>query len=534
MTEEDGQRTISKRQIARLIGGADFPAFVLSESGQIVFANDALGKLLQCDPDALIGWECGVQRPDAADASRFASVLPNVERPDRAAILARWLSPFPNTDPRLAGIQRDRLPLPLPTASEPPEPNHAIDAAWEAELEPVVSEEHHGLASNARTHEDWVRISIPLDRGETPLVLVFLKPDRGEIQGIRAGWTASPIKHASIEHWLAAPSLDDLWFLQGSSAAATSMRHQMMVASSGHHSLCIRGVDGSPAMLVANSIFRERSRSNVPSDADRASRKTITIDCRLIDRDLLQSLFDWIDDESRHGQVPAVIVDRIELLPPELRQPLARKQQSGGWEIIATTHSEDLFSNSQDLSAWSQCVAKLRSQSLELTPLSDRLADVESLIAAWLERCPSTGKKLNHWTWTREFLEAMQAYSWPGDCDEFDSAMRHACASSDDGVLRDSHLPISLRTFPSHMAREKPLEPVVLDELLEQFEKELIQRALQRFPRNRSAAAKLLGISRARLLRRLQQWGMEGAESERPAVQDEVIFEEFDGSDDAS
>jgi DNA-binding NtrC family response regulator len=254
----------------------------------------------------------------------------------------------------------------------------------------------------------------------------------------------------------------------------------------------------------------------------------------LIDRDLLQSLFDWIDDESRHGQVPTVIVDRIESLPPELRQPLARKQQSGGWQVIATTRSADLFSSHQDLSAWSQFLGKLQSQSLELTPLSDRLGDIESLIAAWLGRCPASEKKPNHWTWTREFLEAMQAYSWPGDCDEFDGAMRHACECSEEGVLRDSHLPISLRTFPSHMAREKRVEPVVLDELLEQFEKELIQRAMQRFPRNRTAAAKLLGISRARLLRRLQQWGMESVESERPAAQDEVIFEEFDGADDAS
>ncbi|MFN7733968.1 MAG: helix-turn-helix domain-containing protein [Pirellula sp.] len=534
MTEEDGQRTISKRQIARLIGGADYPAYVLSESGQIVFANDALGKLLQCDPDALIGWECGVQRPDAPDARPFASGLPNNDRPDRAAILARWLGPFPNADPRLASIQRDRLPLPPSAPSVPTEPTRAIESSWEAVLEPVSSDEHEALTSKAGSHEDWVRISIPLDRGEAPLVLVFLKPDRGDIEGIRAGWTASPIKHAAIERWLAAPSLDDLWFPQGSSAAATSMRNQMMVACSGHHSLCIRGVEGSPAMLVANTIFRARNRSQAPSDANRATRKTITIDCRLIDRDLLQSLFDWIDDESRHGQVPTVIVDRIELLPPELRQPLARKQQSGGWQVIATTRSADLFSSHQDLSAWSQFLGKLQSQSLELTPLSDRLGDIESLIAAWLGRCPASEKKPNHWTWTREFLEAMQAYSWPGDCDEFDGAMRHACECSEEGVLRDSHLPISLRTFPSHMAREKRVEPVVLDELLEQFEKELIQRAMQRFPRNRTAAAKLLGISRARLLRRLQQWGMESVESERPAAQDEVIFEEFDGADDAS
>jgi transcriptional regulator with PAS, ATPase and Fis domain len=47
-----------------------------------------------------------------------------------------------------------------------------------------------------------------------------------------------------------------------------------------------------------------------------------------------------------------------------------------------------------------------------------------------------------------------------------------------------------------------------LDAILEDVERTMILRALEISPSNKTAAAKLLNISRARLLRRLQQWGM--------------------------
>ncbi len=57
-----------------------------------------------------------------------------------------------------------------------------------------------------------------------------------------------------------------------------------------------------------------------------------------------------------------------------------------------------------------------------------------------------------------------------------------------------------------HPRREE--QRIVLDELLADVEREVILRALARTQQNKAKAAKLLGISRPRLLRRIEQLGL--------------------------
>jgi DNA-binding NtrC family response regulator len=152
------------------------------------------------------------------------------------------------------------------------------------------------------------------------------------------------------------------------------------------------------------------------------------------------------------------------------------------------------------------------------------------------------------------------AYAWPLDAEEFDQALNESirrCHSealradppsderrdqeqehrdleqaikTQERLLDETHLPISLRTFPSHIERLSPPEPIVLDDELKSYERKLIERALRDHPRNNTAAAKALGISRARLLRRMQQWGLGSPQSTtRPT--DQVVFEEVESDE---
>ena len=62
---------------------------------------------------------------------------------------------------------------------------------------------------------------------------------------------------------------------------------------------------------------------------------------------------------------------------------------------------------------------------------------------------------------------------------------------------------------------------MLLDPLLTGLETRLIALALERSRNNRSKAAELLGINRARLLRRIEQLGLNGeAIEETDAIQD--------------
>lgn len=510
MSEDEAQRGIAKRQIARLIGGAAFPAYVLSEDLQIVFANEALGRLLGCDPDALIGLEC----PRRIDGGKAQPASPGTETEsaggqpkDRA--LAAWLSPFPNSDPKLASLHRDCLPTFLPATPGRLESNSLS-------CEPIEE-------GSEATSTPWLRVSMPLELGESPLTLVFLKPDRGDLEAIPVGETASRIKAIALRWGLEFPSMGELWFVHGPSPAASVIRNQLAVAGAGQHSLLIEGVAGSPTLLLAHAIHRARKTSL--STTPFVTSQPITIECRLMDRDLLQSVFDWIDDESRQGGPPTIVLHEIELLSPELRQPLARKQQLGRWCVLGTTSlssSLQSLANQGNSPAWAQLLALLQTQTLRLSPLSERVGDMESLVSAWLDQSEVQRSGLQHATWSREFMDAIQAYSWPGDCEEFQQALEHAVRSAASEKLSESHLPISIRTFPSHNAHRAAMDPIVLDDVLENIERELIARAVQRFPRNRTAAAKLLGISRARLLRRLQQTGLGQAVSKTPRDEDAV------------
>ena len=69
-------------------------------------------------------------------------------------------------------------------------------------------------------------------------------------------------------------------------------------------------------------------------------------------------------------------------------------------------------------------------------------------------------------------------------------------------------------------------ESVDLDSILEDVEKTMIMRALERFPQNKTSAAKILNISRARLLRRLQQWGIQSESGTVEGEDDSPVFNE--------
>lgn len=515
MSEDEAQRGIAKRQIARLIGGAAFPAYVLSEDLQIVFANEALGELLGCDPDALIGLECPRSvHSEKPRPSPETETVPNSGLANERA-LAAWLSPFPNSDPKRASLHRDGLPTFLPAKLD----------RLESNLTPF---EPFDEAPNDTT-TPWLRLSMPLELGESPLTLVFLKPDQGDLEAIPVGETASRIKSIAMRYGLEFPTMAELWFVHGPSPAAAVIRNQLAVAGTGQHSLLIEGVNGASTLLLAHSIHRSRKAN--PTTTPIPTSRPITIECRLMDRDLLQSVFDWIDDESRQGITPTIVLHEIELLSQELRQPLARKQQQGRWCVLGTTSmTNSLLSlaTPENSPAWAQLVALLQTQTLRLSPLSERVGDMESLVSAWLDQWAVQLSSFKHSTWSREFMDAIQAYSWPGDCEEFHQALEHAVRSAAGTMLLESHLPISIRTFPSHNAAAPAMDPIVLDDVLENIERELIARAVQRFPRNRTAAAKLLGISRARLLRRLQQTGLSDTASKIPIDDDAVVFEEFE------
>jgi DNA-binding NtrC family response regulator len=114
------------------------------------------------------------------------------------------------------------------------------------------------------------------------------------------------------------------------------------------------------------------------------------------------------------------------------------------------------------------------------------------------------------------------AYSWPGNVEELAETIHQSCEHAAGPLVQVSDLPPRL-----HHAADKEARPaaeperIELDAYLATIETELLRRAMAQSRGNKTKAAELLGIHRARLIRRLVQLGLAPAAS----AEEPVVFE---------
>ena len=141
---------------------------------------------------------------------------------------------------------------------------------------------------------------------------------------------------------------------------------------------------------------------------------------------------------------------------------------------------------------------------LTMPPLRDRKSDIPLLAAAFIkELSKDNGKQVNDLS--PEALQLLLDHSWPGNVRELRAAIEHGVVMCNGNRITPRHLPASLKgdVFTSAGPRllGAPAAPEDLD--LAKMEARLIKRALEITDDNRTEAAKLLGLSRRTLQRKL-------------------------------
>jgi len=145
---------------------------------------------------------------------------------------------------------------------------------------------------------------------------------------------------------------------------------------------------------------------------------------------------------------------------------------------------------------------------IELPGLAERREDIPLLAQALLEDLNSRGEK-QVGGFTPEALDRLAAYAWPGNVDELAQAVAEAHGRAEGVEIGPVDLPQRLHLAAEAMAhRPRKEETIVLDEFLARVERELIARALERSKHNKAKAARLLGLTRPRLYRRMVQLGL--------------------------
>ncbi len=482
---DESNRSIAKRQIARLLGSSSIPICVLSEEDTLVFANEALGKLVGRSVESLLGLRCGTPVPEDGSPDAHLSAF--------FSLPIHWS----RTDLKL-----------LPEANPFPTP-----------------EDQQTRVVRVDDSSGWVRCLIPLEEDNGCVLCIFCKNLSSAPHGI-VDEHAAIIQRILRDNRNKYQHLDDMWFLQGKSVGARRALEQVQLAIANSLPLTIFGQVGSGRSWLAQAIQAHRRGIGINRSRFANEESMVRIDCSLMDVELLHSMLEVVVERTLHERAaPTVFLDNLEGLPDECAYILASFLKRHEEAVcIATCDSAAIQTLPKGNVLLNEVIARTCILRIDLPRLVDRMEDLPTLISSWFIEQHKTGAA------TQEigdsFIDALMAYSWPGDIEEFAEALTHSAKSVTGERLTDKDLPVNIRTFVSHIEQTHLDESVDLDSILENVERTLILRAMERFPLNKTSAAKLLTISRARLLRRLQQWGIQSESGVLEGDDDSPVFNE--------
>jgi two-component system response regulator PilR (NtrC family) len=282
----------------------------------------------------------------------------------------------------------------------------------------------------------------------------------------------------------------------------------------------ISGESGTGKDLVAKMIHLHSSRKSKPF---------IPVNCGAIPHDLLESeLFGHAKGsftgaiKDKEGLFKAadegtLFLDEVADIPLHMQVKLlraiqekkirpigAQKEINIDIRILSATN-RDLKKSVSDGQFREDLFYRINVIEVNVSPLRDRKDDVELLAKYILEKisvkeaisCPEISKPA---------LSILEQYSFPGNVRELENILERAVAMSG-GELIDED---SLNIQNLHEDREdEPKKSEDLDSLLVEVEREQILGALEKTRWNRTAAAKILGISFRALRYRLEKLGLD-------------------------
>ena len=281
----------------------------------------------------------------------------------------------------------------------------------------------------------------------------------------------------------------------------------------------ILGESGTGKELVSRSIHFSGPRSNKPFSP---------VDCSALVPTLIESeLFGYVKgaftgaQQSKQGLFEAagegtLFLDEIGDLPVDLQAKLLRALQEHEVKpvgsndrvgirarVIAATN-RDLEASIRTGSFRQDLYFRLNVVQIKLPALRDRRVDIPLLVNAFLEKFSDPARPIH--TISEEAMRRIMAYDWPGNIRELENAIERAVALGSGPILHVGDLPSNLQ----YTSAEKLPEG---DEMvpLEALERRAIFRALRETAGEKLAAARLLGIGKTTLYRKLKQY-----ESQRP------------------
>jgi DNA-binding NtrC family response regulator len=300
----------------------------------------------------------------------------------------------------------------------------------------------------------------------------------------------------------------------GVSGSARRVRLRLQVATSTRTHVGFFGPPGCGSESIAASVHQ----LSAPGES------LVRVDGPLMDPELLDAtmipLINQLADSS--GARATALVRGLDEMPLEAQQRLGEllHTYSGRMRLLALcsdrpevirepveeaveTPLDSALHDGPQRGIHSQLIEILSALTVTIEPLSARVEDIPLLAAAVVDARHAAGEGTAE-RLSRTALDALVVYPWPGNFDELSDAMRHAVRTASRSAIGVEHLPLAIRTFRVG-GQPQPASVTSLDQTVRRYELRLIHAAVEAAGGNRAEAARQLGISRARLIRRLAE-----------------------------
>lgn len=145
---------------------------------------------------------------------------------------------------------------------------------------------------------------------------------------------------------------------------------------------------------------------------------------------------------------------------------------------------------------------------VQLPPLRDRREDIPLLVRHFLVKFAGDEARAEGILVSQDAMRRLMAFTWPGNIRQLENAIERAVALLGTRTsIEVTDLPpeIQVAQIPLVPSVDFPDEGVDLPDLVDQIERDLIQRALRRTGGNKAAAAGLLKLKRTTLVEKLKR-----------------------------
>lgn len=308
--------------------------------------------------------------------------------------------------------------------------------------------------------------------------------------------------------------------LIGESQAIKALTHTVAQAARSDASVLVNGETGTGKEIVARILHRNSSRSEGPF---------VAINCAAIPENLLEAeLFGYekgafTDAKANRpgllnqanggtlfldeiGDMPLGLQSKIlRVLQEKVVRPVGGQQEApSDFRLISATH-QDLEQAIEEKRFREDLFFRINVLQIEVPPLRARGNDILLLAHTFLKNFAAKAKKCVLGIEAKA-AEKLLAYPWPGNVRELQNCMERAVALTQFENITCDDLPAKIKNFEtSHIliAAHNPQELVSLEEV----ERRYIKRVLEAVGDNKSQAAKILGLDRKTLYRKIDHLG---------------------------